>query len=82
MPSPHANLLDYHLGLMYQATHLNGPPASMVLRIFREALEADQELRRVAEQRAAGISDHLAKRDFISKRHRDFLRQALAMEPV
>lgn len=82
MPSPHASLLDYYLGQMYQAQILGGPPSGLVLRQFREGLDADAGLRTEAERRLATFTENLLKRDFISKIHRDCLRRALAMETV
>ena len=71
--------LDNWLGKMYYAEVIR-PSDDAVRRRFAHALQASQDLRAAARQRLQELPEALTAKDFIARKHRDFLTAALAEE--
>lgn len=71
-------LVEKRLASVYREQVLNDKAMDGAARLFREAVQADQELRQVAETRLNELKKISERKCFISARHRDFLSAALA----
>lgn len=75
--SNYVSLVHHHLDQAYRENLNIGSPMNETLR---DKLEADQDLRRVAEEEERRYSDSVCRRDYISRRRRAILRAALGRE--
>lgn len=74
----YSEILEKRLSTVYREKVLNDKSMDGASRMFREAVQADEELRQVAESRLRELSKIQERKCFISARHRDFLSAALA----
>lgn len=71
--------LDYWLGRCYEFEVIRGDKTGSSINEFSTRLQADQNLMNAAKDRLAGITDDLTKQCYITKEHRRFLQQAIAL---
>lgn len=75
--------LTYWLGQMYRTKVVSRTGHEEILRLFRETLTNDPELRAAAEAKRAELTPIVARRgkgDYISERMLEFLGAALEQE--
>ena len=71
-------ILDYWLGQCYHACVVKGNGAE-TLKIFKQRLEADQKLKKEAQQKLTAVEsiNRTGVKCFISQKHAEFLRSVL-----
>lgn len=71
-------MLDYWLSQCYQASVLKGDGKD-TLAIFKERVNADQNLKKEAQQRVPQLEsvNRIGDRCFVSKKQLEFLREVL-----
>lgn len=69
--------LDYWLGRCYEYYVIRGSGDSSIMNLFRDRLAASQQMMAEAKARLSGYADDVLKRDFISRKHKEFLTTAL-----
>lgn len=71
--------LDYWLGRCYEHYVIRGSADSTVMDLFKGRLAASQQMMGDAKARLSGYHDDVLKRDFISRKNKEFLTTALGV---
>lgn len=72
------DLLNYWLGRCYEAEVIKGDRSGTAPALLAAQLQANQDLMADAKLRSQEITEDMTKQCFITKKHSDFLRVALA----
>lgn len=75
------DLLNYWLGQCYAAEVVKGDRSGAAVANLAKQIEANQNLQQDAQNRLNEITDDLEKQDFISKKHKEFLKRAIGAQP-
>lgn len=70
-------LLDSWLGQLYAWHVVKGHSDNVVIDQFKTAMNGNQDLSDAAKARLNSYTDDVLKRDFISRKHKEFLTTAL-----
>jgi hypothetical protein len=69
--------LDYFLGKCYEHDVIRRIAPKEMIDALRKRMDANQNLKAEAQKRLAGLTDAVTKKCFISKKHKEFLTEAL-----
>lgn len=74
-------MLNHWLSRCYEADVLRAEGADVAIGVLRSQCEANQQLADAARTRLSEITEDVTQRCFVSKKHRDYLTQALGTPP-